>query len=123
MTEIDELQQAMDELASVQLIDNTWQEAEVVRREITGIIQALHRDLCAEASSVCQQWDIKCQELERQLMEIAGVLTGTGVVNDFDDPVKLAHGIAEYCAGCHPADIRAWRGDGSEEEGDDEQKK
>ena len=67
----------------------------------------------AEASAACQEWDVKCQELEQQLMEIAEVLTATNVVSDFDDPVKLAHGIAEYCAGHHPgAAIRAWRGDG-----------
>jgi len=71
MSEIDErLQQAMDELAGVQLIDNTWQEAEAVRREITGIIQGLHRDLCAEASSACQQWDAKCQGLEAERDEL-----------------------------------------------------
>ena len=67
MSEIDErLQQAMDDLAGVQLVDNTWQEAEAVRREIIGIIQALHRDLCAEASSACQEWDAKCQRLEAE---------------------------------------------------------
>jgi len=71
MSEIDErLQQAMDELAGVQLIDNTWQEAEAVRREITGIIQGLHRDLCAEASSACQQWGAKCQGLEAERDEL-----------------------------------------------------
>ena len=72
----------------------------------------------AEASAACQEWDAKCQELEQQLMEIAEVLTATNVVSDFDDPVKLAHGIAEYCAGHHPgAAIRARRGDGGEEQG------
>ena len=72
MTAIDELKQALDELAGVQLTDNTWQEAEVVRREITGIVQALHRDLCAEASSACQEWDAKCQELEAEAEATAG---------------------------------------------------
>ena len=57
MSEIDErLQRAMNDLAGVQLIDNTWQEAEVVRREITGIIQTLHRDLCA-ANADLREWE------------------------------------------------------------------
>jgi len=70
VSETDELKQALDELADVQLIDNTWQEAEAVRREITRIIQALHRDLCAGASSACQEWDVKCQGLEAERDEL-----------------------------------------------------
>ena len=61
MSEIDELQQALDELASVQLIDNTWQEAEVVRREITGIVQALHRDLCAASADLREREGLRFQ--------------------------------------------------------------
>ena len=61
MTEIDELQQAMDELAGVQLTDNTWQEAEVVRRDITGIIQALHRDLCTASADLQEREGLRFQ--------------------------------------------------------------
>lgn len=42
---------------------------------------------------------------EARLMEIAEVLTATNVVSDFDDPVRLAHSIAEYCQGHHPASV------------------
>ena len=73
MSETDELQQALDDLAGVQLVDNTWQEAEAVRREITGIIQALHRDLCAEASAACQEWDAEATELRERLAEVERV--------------------------------------------------
>ena len=61
MGKINELQQALDELADVQLIDNTWQEAEVVRREITGIIQALHRDLCTASADLQEREGLRFQ--------------------------------------------------------------
>ena len=61
MSETDELKQALDELAGVQLIDNTWQEAEAVRREITGIIQALHRDLCTASTDLQEREGLRFQ--------------------------------------------------------------
>ena len=142
MSKINErLQRAMNDLAGVQLIDNTWQEAEVVRREITGIIQTLHRDLCAEASSARQEWDVKCQELERRLAEAEVLVPDTELM-------KRAAGMMWHtCESCPTlkircpgyrgdrrrglcntltkklmrlaADIRAWRGDGDGEGGED----
>ena len=125
------MERAMNDLADVQLIDNTWQEAEVVRREIIGIIQALHRDLCAEASSACQQWDAKCRELERRLALVTALVPGAGLLERLacvTEGVRAIPGFAEFVpqtltdghmARDLAARIRAWRGDGDggEEQG------
>jgi len=142
MSEIDELKQALDELAGVQLIDNTWQEAEAVRREITGIIQALHRDLCAEASSACQQWDAKCRELERRLALVTALVPEAAMLQRMADDadhmgdkyaIEASLGIPgaaenerlsridDETARALADRIRAWRGDGDggeEQEGE-----
>ena len=167
MSETDELQQALDDLAGVQLVDNTWQEAEAVRREITGIIQALHRDLCAEASAACQEWDVKCQGLEAERDELrqqadrlrTAAIEGYGVMEKAEEAIHYLEALLDSRAGkllrrgqyfisiaddepyfeqaynlirdqeiveghwteedeqTYAARIRAWRGDGGEEEG------
>ena len=133
MSEIGErLQRAMNDLAGVQLIDNTWQEAEVVRREITGIIQTLHRDLCA-ANADLREWEglrfqiDQCKKSRERLKARAEAAeAGAALVPE----AELLYSLS-YCAdGIVPvnaeaaralaADIRAWRGDGDgdgEEEG------
>lgn len=67
-----------------------------------------------------QRFDLEQQleAAEAQLVEIAEVLTATNVASDFDDPVVLAHRIADYCVN-HNISITAihnWRGHGDGEE-------
>ena len=132
MNEIDRqiLERIPGALESAERVIDFWeQRTETAEAEAADLRQQL-ADQAAEASAACQEWDERCQKLERRLMTAKALVPSDSLLHwlaevayyevsrwyddaDREGAVESIREIKRLAAR-----IRAWRGDGdgSEEE-------